>query len=421
MTPGGPSAAARLRESVRERLWFWPAVTAVLAAAAAEVLVRLDRSLDEQNARPLWVFSGTADAARAVLSTIASATMTVLGVTLTITLAVLALTAQGYSPRVLRRFMRDRVITAVIAGFTGSFVFALVALRLVREEEVPGVTVNVAALLAFASVFLLVWFFHHLASEIRVERLIESVWGETREAIDAYLPEGRGEGVPPTGAPGTPVGAARSGRLRRVDGGTLVEVAEACGVDVVVVARPGDYVNAGAPVAEVRGGPALDDEARTRIAAALDVGPERALGEDVRFGFRQLSDIALRALSPGVNDSTTAWEAVMRSADLLRRLSGRRLGATEAGEGRVSLAGPGWDEYVELAFDQVATQAEAQADAATARVLLDAIGRVLAATDDPGRMEVLHDRARRVRDGARRAVTEPGELARVETAADAIL
>lgn len=145
---------------MRERLWFWPVVIAILAAAAAETLVRVDRALDDNNARPVWVFSGEAGAARDVLSAIASASMTVLGVTLSITLAVLALTGQGYSPRTIRRFIRDPLVQIVIAGFVGTFVFALVALRLVRTDQVPGITVNVLVLLAFAAIALLIAFFH---------------------------------------------------------------------------------------------------------------------------------------------------------------------------------------------------------------------------------------------------------------------
>src|SRR5680860_495525 len=195
--------AVRFLDDLRERLWFWPVLLGLLAAIAAEALVRVDRALSDRDATPSWVFSGTADAARSVLSTIASATMTVLGVTLSITLAVLALTGQGYSPRAIRRFIRDRLVHAVTAGFVGTFVFALIALRLVRVEQVPGITVNVAVLLAAASLGLLIAFFHHMANEIRVERLIVAVWSETRASIEANFGDRGGGDVPPEPA-GTP-------------------------------------------------------------------------------------------------------------------------------------------------------------------------------------------------------------------------
>lgn len=415
---------------MRERLWVVPGLLAILAAIAAELLVRLDRLLDEENARPLWVFSGNADAARSVLSTIATATMTVLGVTLSITLAVLALTAQGYSPRALRRFVRDRVIQAVIGGFVGAFVFALVALRLVREDEVPGITVNVAVLLALAVLGLLVAFFHHMANEIHVERLIEAIWTEARAAIESTLrPLGSGDegddpSWPPPGSVVATARARRTGRVCRIDDDALADVARATGGTVAVLPGPGDLVSEGEAVARLHGGRAPEQTEIDRLCAAVGLGTRRTMTQDVAFGLRQLSDIALRALSPGVNDPTTAEEAILRSADLLRRLSDLRLGTRVVDADGVTLVvrtRPGWDELVGVAFDQCAAAAEGQADAATMRVLLDAVGRVLAATTAPDRREALRGRARRIRDGARRSLAEPSELRRVEAAAAALV
>lgn len=415
---------SHLMDDFRERLWFWPALIGLAAAVAAEALVRIDRVLDDRDARPLWVFSGNADAARSVLSTVASATMTVLGVTLSITLAVLALTGQGYSPRTIRRFIRDPLVQTVIAGFVGTFVFALVSLRLVREEQVPGITVNVAVVLAIVSLGLLIAFFHHMATEIRVERLIDSVWNETRDAI-AQMPPARADDVPagPEGAAAALVHAVRSGRVRRIDDARLADIARASGAVVVVVPAPGDFVAQGEVVARVHGA-APDPEGLAGVADAVELGTQRSLTQDVAFGIDQLTDIALRALSPGINDPTTAEEALLRSADLLRRLSDRRLGAcVPDADGRplVLRHRPTWDDMVGRAVDQAAALAEAHADTATSLVLIDALGRVIAATDDPARVEVLRARVRRVRDGARRAVDEPSELARVEEAAAALV
>ena len=418
---------SRLRRSLdrlRERLWFWPVVIAILAAAAAETLVRVDRALDDNNARPVWVFSGEAGAARDVLSAIASASMTVLGVTLSITLAVLALTGQGYSPRTIRRFIRDPLVQIVIAGFVGTFVFALVALRLVRADQVPGVTVNVSVVLAFVSIALLVAFFHHMANEIRVERLIDAVWGEAR-AVAAALP-GRGAGEEPSEPPGTPAAlghAARSGRVQTIADERLAGLARDSGTTVVVVPGPGDFVIEGEVVVRVHGDPAAAADVAAAAVGAVELGVQRSMSQDVAFGIDQLTDIALRALSPGINDPTTAEEALLRSADLLRRLADRRLGTVVVEDGRVLVlrSRPSWDDLVGRAFDQAAAEAEAQAGAATSLVLIDALARILAATDDPARVEAVRTRVRRVRDGARRAVAEPTELARVDDAAAALV
>lgn len=414
------SGARRSFDRLRERLWFWPVVTAVLAAAAAEALVRIDRTLDENDARPAWAFGGEAGAARDVLSAIASAGMTVLGVTLSITLAVLALTGQGYSPRTIRRFIRDPLVQVVIAGFVGTFVFALVALRLVRADQVPGITVNVAVLLAFVAIALLIAFFHHMANEIRVERLIDAVWGETRAAIDSALGGRAGDEAPtPAGPPAALGHATRSGRVQTIADDRLAVLARDSGTTIVVVPGPGDFVIEGEVVVRVHGEPAGAAEAASSAVEAVELGVQRSLTQDVAFGIDQLTDIALRALSPGINDPTTAEEALLRSADLLRRLADRELAIRVIADGRplVLRSRPTWDDLVGRAFDQAAAQAEAQADVATSLVLIDALGRVIAAADDPARLEVLRTRVRRVRDGARRAVAEPTQLARVEQAA----
>ena len=415
------SRVRRPLDRLRERLWVWPAVAGALALAAAEALVRLDRTLDDNDSRPTWAFSGDADAARSVLSAIASASMTVIGVTLSITLAVLALTGQGYSPRTIRRFVRDPLVQVVIAGFVGTFIFSLVALRLVREEQVPGITVNVAVVLAVAALGLLIAFFHHMANEIRVERLIDSVWGETRAVIASSLPR-RTDGDAPPEPEGTPAAlgyAVRSGRVQTIADARLASLARDSGTTIVVVPGPGDFVAEGEVVVRVHGEPDPAASVAGGAVDAIELGVQRSLTQDVAFGIDQLADISLRALSPGINDPTTAEEALLRSADLLRRLADRRLGWWVIEDGRLLLlrARPSWDDLVGRAFDQAAAEAEAQADSRTALVLLDALGRIIAATDDPARVEVVRARARRVRDGARRSLRERTELARVEAAA----
>jgi uncharacterized membrane protein len=413
------SGVRRGLDRLRERLWFWPVVAAVLAAGAAEALVRFDRALDEENARPVWVFSGEAGAARDVLSAIASAGMTVLGVTLSITLAVLALTGQGYSPRTIRRFIRDPLVQAVIAGFVGTFVFAMVALRLVRTDQVPGVTVNVAVVLAMAAIALLIAFFHHMANEIRVERLIDAVWGEARGVIATTRPaRTAGDDPEPQGAPAVLGHATCSGRVQTIADERLAGLARDAGATIVVVPGPGDFVIEGEVVVRLHGDRVATEAARSAVDA-IELGVQRRMIQDVAFGIDQLTDIALRALSPGINDPTTAEEALLRSADLLCRLADRQLGTRVVEDGRVLVlrSRPSWDDLVGRAFDQVAAAAEAQADAATSLVLIDALGRIAAATQEPARVERVRIRVRRVRDGARRAIAEPTELRRVEAAA----
>lgn len=415
---------ARLLDDLRGRLWLWPTVAGVLALVLAESTVRVERALADDGYWRRLAFGGDADAARAVLSTIAGAAMTVLGVTISLTLAVLALAAQGYTPRVLGRFMRDRGVQAMVASLIATFTFSLGALRLVRETEVPGVAVNIAVLLALASLGVLIGFFHHLASEIRVERVIAGAWADALTAVAALPPHASPAPRPPDGTPATLVRATQTGRLVWVDRRALAGTARDLDAVVVVPAAVGDFVSEGEVVARVIGPRAPDDGQIASMAGAMRYGTQRTHALDPAYGLRQLVDIALRALSPGVNDSTTGHEALLRAADLLRRLADRDLGPAEIdddGVTRVLSERPPWDDLVGLVVDQAAADAEAQSDAATIVLLLRALDRVAAAVHDPERLEVLRDRARRLRDGAHRAIAEPRELERVDAAASALI
>jgi uncharacterized membrane protein len=409
---------------MRTSLWLWPALAGLAGAVAAEALVRLDTALDEDLPDRL-AFGGDADAAQAVLSTIAGASMTVLGVTISLTLAVLALAAQGYTPRVLTRFMRDRGVQAVVASLIGTFTFSLGALRLVREDQVPGITVNVAVVLALASLGILIGFFHHLASEIRVERVIAGAWADSLPAIGALAPLGTGadRGAVVMPPPVAEARAARTGRVVSIDEAALMGVGRDCSAVIAVVPPVGGFVCEGEPVARCHGGRPPSDAERAALADAVRIGTQRTHAADVAYGLRQLTDIALRALSPGVNDSTTAHEAILRSGDLLRRIADRDLGLRmRDADGNLALVRdrPDWEDLVGLCVDQLAAGAEGQADAATMLVLVDSLTRVATATKDPQRLGVLRDRAQRVRDGARRSLTEPRDVERVERAAAAL-
>ncbi|MEQ9092934.1 MAG: DUF2254 domain-containing protein, partial [Miltoncostaeaceae bacterium] len=333
-------------------------------------MVRLEGQHGETSS-PL-IFAGDADAARAVLSTIAGASMTVLGLTISLTLAVLTLAAQGYTARVLTRFLRDRAVRIVVAMLLATFTFSLGGLRLVREDRVPGVTVNLSVGIALAALVALIVFFHHLASEMRVERVIAVVWDETRRAIED-LPAGalvaaaeRPGSHPASDQAASVVRATRTGRVVWVDDAALCGCAERLGATLEVVPALGDFVCEGETLALLYAPGAVDDAEHPAIVRAIHLGTQQTASQDVGYGLRRLADLALRALSPGINDATTAHEAILRAADLLRRLAPLPLGTRiTAPDGRVLLVRPrpDWDDLVGLTLDQLAAGAEAQADA----------------------------------------------------------
>jgi len=279
-----------------------------------------------------------------------------------------------FSPRLLRTFTRDRFVHLTLALFPATFTYALTVLRAVRNdtsgaaEFVPRLSVTVAFVLAVASVLGLVVFLAHLARQIRVETMLRTVFDDASSTVGLLLDE-RGPDtpvhplrpVPPPGA--VPLLAGGSGFLVRVDESELLDSALQAGAVVLLDRHPGSFVVAGTPIGLAWPHDPLrpfDGDAHDRIAgcaaAAVTTGFERTAAQDVGFGLRQLTDIANKALSPGINDPTTAVHALGHSAALLCELAGRELGPRTLRDGdgrtRVVLARPTLADLVDLAIAQ---------------------------------------------------------------------
>lgn len=354
-----------VRETLRLSLWFVPAVFAVAAAVLALVLGAIDRAIGQPAGGSLF-FGGSADGARSVLSTIAQSMLTFTGLVFTITMLVLQLASSQLSPRVMRTFLRDRGNQVVLGLFTATFVFTLLVLREVRGPGgdqgafVPAISTWVAFVLLLASVGAFIWYIDHMAHAIRASTVITSIWSETVSAIDRLYPERIGEAeLPPTslpdlGPPAVVLKAPRAGVVVTVDEGALLRATE--GPDRLVELAPavGDYLPEGAPLARLWG--AWDRDGGEDVRGAVGFNAERTLDQDAAFGLRQLVDIAIRALSPGTNDPTTAVQAVDRIHDLLRRLAERRFPSpvrVEDDRPRLVLPRPDWDDYVHLGLDEI--------------------------------------------------------------------
>ncbi len=360
-------------DRLRSRLWVIPGVFAVGSAVAAFVLVPLDRLIDRSVSGTLSavLFSGGPDSARLVLSTIAAAMMTFTGLVFSVTMLVLQLASSQLSPRVMRTFLRDRINQAVLGLFVATFLYSLLVLREVRSqvdgpEFVPSISVSVAYGLLIASVLSFVAYIHHMAQAIRATTVIRSVADETRAAIDRLYPEGAAaEAEPPPPelpdrVPDLVVTLDRThGVITSVDDDRLVGLASEEHAVVQLLPVVGDFVPTGAPLLRVwLPGDISDPTAlATRFRGAVQVGPERMMTRDPAFGFRQLVDIAERALSPANNDPTTAVQALDELHDLLRRLAIRVMPSEfrldEDGGLLCVLPRPGWADYVALALDEI--------------------------------------------------------------------
>jgi uncharacterized membrane protein len=360
----GDAMLPRLRswlESLRARLWLIPAAFASGAAILAWLLVSVDRSL-APDLEGAFVFGGGPESARSILSTIAAAMLTFTGLVFSVTMLVLQLASSQLSPRVTRTFLRDRKNQAVLGVFVATFLYALLVLREVRStpdaEFVPSVATWLAFVLLLASVGAFIFYIDHMAHAMRVSTVVASVADETRAALDRTFPEPVG-GEPPPALPVPTVTAVipaedRPGTVQGVDLDRLVEIAREADAVIELAVVPGDAIPGGGTLARIRGGGSVDPAA---VRGAIVVADERTMDQDPLFGVRQLVDIAARALSPGVNDPTTARLVIDRLHDLLRLLAGRAIPpdqrVDDGGELRLLVPRPDWAAYVTLACEEI--------------------------------------------------------------------
>jgi uncharacterized membrane protein len=319
-----------LRERVAASLFLVPMAFVLLGVVLAVGLLALDEALDDVDL-PLTVAS-TVDASRSVLSTVASATMAFAGIAFSVALLVVQMSASQYSPRVVQGLFRDRFNKMVMGAVVGTFTYCLVVLRSVHgdidggpESVVPTISVTVAVLLGVATVLAIVAFIDHNAHRMDVSEILQEVTQATKKKVEETWPEA-GSGVSmsarwdetPAG-PGTVVSAPRDGWLQTVELDIILGLLPVAGT-ARVESVPGRYVVEGTALVTVWPEGSLDHEAEEDMCRSFVIGDARTLTQDPAYGVRQLVDVALRALSPGVNDPTTAQDAIFHLAAVLHSM-----------------------------------------------------------------------------------------------------
>ncbi len=382
-------------EQVRAAMWFWPLVAA--AAALPVTLVLLPVRPTPDSALAEWAFAGDLSAASSLLQTVATVAMTVASLTFSLTVVALQLASQQFSPRLLRSFARDWVAQATLGLLAATVVVALTTMRgLDPERPLPVLALLLTLVLGLSNAPVLVLFVANVVRRLRVDTMMASVHHDTRSNLEAsYAPYGEGPPYPEDDLPGPAGGvlvpAARSGFVRTVDPSAVADAARRHGVFLLLGVRPGDSVVDGSPVATVFGD-GVEVAALSRdLAEAVAFGFERTEEQDVGFGLRQLVDIAVKAISPAINDPTTAAESLSYCGDLLVRLTGRRLGPQvvrdEDGRPRAVLPDRDLRFYLDLVCGQVRRFGRDEPTVLTAllRVLRDT---ATAARDEDQRAEV---------------------------------
>jgi uncharacterized membrane protein len=358
---------SKLRDYLASSLWVVPFTAAAVAVGAAKMLTRIDREIPPD--RDAWyLFGGQADSARELLSTIASSLMSFTAIVFSITILVLQLASSQFSPRVLRTFLEDRFTRFSLGVFIGSFVYALALLPEVRgaapghEEFVPALAIFIAFLVVLVAVGVFVGYIHHIAHSLRAVHIIRRIADGTRDTIEDMFPEAVASDPEPVDVspsqPGAEVnaGSREAGVLASVDDEGLLALAIRFDVRIDLLPMMGDFIPRGAPLLRISGERAGELDV-SGLLSCIDITEERTPWQDPGFGFRQLVDIAERALSPAINDPTTAVQALDQLHDLLRTMVGRGFPAEKrldsSGRVRLVVPHPGWEAYVHLALDEI--------------------------------------------------------------------
>jgi uncharacterized membrane protein len=420
-------------EALRTNLWLVPAVEGLAAIALFVITIAVDRAaFHHEITLPSWIISGSPDAAREILSSLAAALITVIGVVFSIMMVTLTLASTQFGPRMLRTFIRDRGTQLTLGTFVATFLYAMLTLISIGATFVPHLSVTVALALTAVDLGVLIYFIHHTATAIQLPAVISSIARDLAGAIDtetAALAHGRGL----VNGPGLEVLEARldragrvvtapaSGYLRFVRHTTLIRIAAEYDAVIRLHHRPGHFLTRGHPMATVWP-PEVADKISRRLDLVHITGPLRTLSQDIAFGIDQLVEIAIRALSPAVNDTFTALTCIDWLGDSLCKIALEWHPAgyhrDDTGEIRLITVPVSYERLVQRSFEKV-RQAASGMPAVLIRQL-DALYTIMAAAP-ADRAQVLLDQAAMIQRINLRTVPEEADQADVTGRYEALL
>ena len=410
-------------DRLRSSYWFLPSVMALGALALSVATLTLDRSLGPTRLPLLSAIGGMnrPDGARALLSTVAGSLITVAGVVFSMTLVGMSLASQQFGPRLVGNFMRDRGNQLVLGTFVATFLYCLMALRTVRSADVPAgvaafvphLSVAVALVLTLVSLFVLIYFIHHTAESIQVSYVLARV-GRALTLQLLALPEAlaRGHGTEPGDEPppelpegfsegAITVRAQRAGYVQAIDLPSLVALAREHEAVIRLHHPPGSFLMLDGPLADIHPEEAGQDLAG-RIESSYVLGVVRTPQQDPYFLFDQLLEVAVRALSPGINDPFTAISCIDRMAESVNLLARRRLPPAflndDDGALRLIVPRPEVGELVEHLFGEL--RAHGAGDPMVARHLALTLRRMQASTSDTALQRAADREVRRLLESA---------------------
>jgi uncharacterized membrane protein len=406
-----------LADYLRSSYWVTPALMSFGAFILSILSIRVDETIGfELKWITGLVYVDSPEGARSVLSTIASSMITIAGTIFSLTMVVFSLTSQQFGSLVLSNFMRDRGNQFVLGTFTATFLYCLLILRTIRGVEdsifIPHISVLIGLGLAILSLAVLIYFIHHVSDSIRSSTVIDRVADSLNETIDDMFPVHIGKNareankapdeeppLPDFEREGHEVRARQSGYLQLIDDEWLMDIAEKHDLVIRLHCHPGNFIMHSNVLAEIWSPRPISRRVDEDIRETYVLGSKRTHQQDVEFLFEQLVQIAVRALSPAINDPITAMMCVDRLGEGISELSQRQIPSRyrydDEGNLRVITQPITFKGIIELAFTQI--RHYGAGDIRVVDHLLDTIFRLAQRIDDPELLYVLRQQAAWVR------------------------
>lgn len=422
---------SKLWDTLRSSYWFLPGLMALAGMLLAFAMLALDQAEAIQTGELSWIYRGGPEGARALLSAVAGSMVTVAATAFSITIVALQLAASNFGPRLLRNFMQDTGNQIVLGTFIATFLYCLLVLRTIHGEDynlfVPQLSVTIGIVLAIFSIGVLIYFIHHASTIIQASHVIAGVADELDDGIDRLFPEELGQAEPEEHslsaaipkdfeAQASPIPSAHTGYLQIIDDQLLLKLACKSNLLLRLTVKPGEFIAKGNCLMLVYPREQITQKLANELNRAFLLGKERTEQQDIEFPIHQLVEIALRALSPGINDPFTAIRCIDRLSAGLSRLAERQFPSAYRYDNdyklRIIAEPVAFEQLVDTAFNQI--RHYGKSDVAVTLRLLKAIAQITRCTQRPRDRLALEQQAEMILQGSREGLSQQQDQQMVE-------
>jgi uncharacterized membrane protein len=417
---------SKLWDSLHSSFWFVPTLMVVLAIGLSFLTIAIDQRQATDSIGELgWASSLGPNGSRAILSAIAGSMVSVATTAFSITIVALQLASSQFGPRLLRNFMQDTGNQVVLGTFISTFVYSLMVLRTINgvddNEFVPHLAVTCGLILAIASIGVLIYFIHHSASSIQVDQVIKKVGSDLDHAIDRLFPEKIGRSAskpqqeqsiaeisPNFAQVSCSIKAIAGGYVQAIDDKQLMQIATEKHLLLQVQQRPGHFVVQGSELLRVFPKEKVNKQLTAQINQAFVLGSQRTEQQDIEFSIDQLVEIAVRALSPGINDPFTAIRCIDQLNAALCHFAQREIPSpyrySDHGQLRIIAEPIAFADVADAAFNQI--RQYGQSSVAVTIRLLEAITVIASFTHRAADQMTLRRHADMIERGSQAGVAE---------------